>query len=284
MQWDPGRGKGTAVDSPATFEAWIRLGAFAGVLAVLAALEVLAPRRRQLVGRRRRWPGNLGLVALDTLILRLLFPAAAVGAALLTERQGWGVFNAVELPAWLEIAVAVVLLDLVIYAQHVLFHSVPALWRIHRVHHADLELDVTTGLRFHPVEIVTSMGIKIAAVIAVGASPLAVLIFEVVLNATAMWSHANIRLPAPVDRMVRHVLVTPDMHRTHHSVVPRETHSNFGFNLAWWDRLFGTYRVAPQAGHEGMTIGVPQFRSRGELRLHRMLLQPLRRGDRHEEN
>lgn len=272
------------MDSPATFEAWIRLGAFAGVLAVLAALEVLAPRRRQLVGRRRRWPGNLGLVALDTLILRLLFPAAAVGAALLTERQGWGVFNAVELPAWLEIAVAVVLLDLVIYAQHVLFHSVPALWRIHRVHHADLELDVTTGLRFHPVEIVTSMGIKIAAVIAVGASPLAVLIFEVVLNATAMWSHANIRLPAPVDRMVRHVLVTPDMHRTHHSVVPRETHSNFGFNLAWWDRLFGTYRVAPQAGHEGMTIGVPQFRSRGELRLHRMLLQPLRRGDRHEEN
>lgn len=264
---------------PTALEPWIRLGAFAGVLAVLAALEALAPRRPQIVGRWRRWPGNLGLVALDTLILRILFPAAAVGMALLADARGWGLLNAVDLPAWAEIAAAVVLLDLVIYAQHVLFHAVPALWRVHRVHHADLEFDVTTGLRFHPVEIVASMGIKFAAVVALGAPPLAVLIFEVVLNAAAMWSHANIRLPASLDRAVRRVLVTPDMHRTHHSVLPRETHSNFGFNLAWWDRLFGTYRAEPEAGHEAMVIGVPQFRAPGELRLDRMLLQPLRRGD-----
>ena len=271
--------QGGVVSTAATWEPWIRLGAFAGVLALLAALEVWAPRRSLTVGRRRRWPGNLALVALDTLILRLLFPAAAVGAALLAEARGWGLFNVVNAPAWAEIAAAVLLLDLVIYAQHVLFHAAPPLWRIHRVHHADLECDVTTGLRFHPVEIVASMAIKIAVVVALGAPALAVLVFEVVLNATAMWSHANIRLPAPVDRAVRRVLVTPDMHRTHHSVVPRETHSNFGFNLAWWDRLFGTYRAAPEAGHEGMAIGVPQFRDAAELRLDRMLLQPLRRGD-----
>ncbi len=271
--------QGEAVSFAATLEPWIRLGAFAGVLTVLAAAEALAPRRRQIVGRWRRWPGNLGLVGLDTLILRFLFPAAAVGMALLAEKRGWGLLNAVELPGWLEIGTAVVVLDLVIYAQHVLFHAVPTLWRVHRVHHSDLEFDVTTGLRFHPVEIVASMLIKFAAVLALGAPAIAVLIFEVVLNASAMWSHANVGLPERLDRVLRRVLVTPDMHRTHHSVVARETHSNFGFNLAWWDRLFGTYRAQPEAGHEGMTIGVPEFRCPRELRLDRMLQQPLRRGD-----
>ena len=261
-----------------SLEPLIRLGAFVGVLAALAGAEALAPRRRQAVGRGQRWPGNLGLVAIDTLILRVLFPATAVGMALLAERRGWGLLATADLPAWVEITAAVVLLDLVIYAQHVLFHSVPLLWRVHRVHHADLECDVTTGLRFHPFEIVASMAIKLAAVTAIGAPPLAVLIFEVVLNATAMWSHANVRLPERIDRAVRRVLVTPDMHRTHHSIVPRETHSNFGFNLAWWDRLFGTYRARPAAGHDGMTIGVPQFRAPAELRLGHMLLQPLRHG------
>ena len=262
---------------PWHLEPWIRLGIFAGVLVLLAGVELLAPRRRQAVGRWRRWPGNFGLVALDTAILRILFPAAAVGMALLAEQRGWGLFNLVDLPSWMEIGLAVVLLDLIIYGQHVLFHAVPALWRIHRVHHADLEFDVTTGLRFHPVEIVLSIVIKFAAVILLGAAALAVLIFEVLLNATSMWSHSNIRLPASADRIVRNLMVTPDMHRTHHSIVRRETDSNFGFNLSGWDRLFGTYRVQPEAGHEGMTIGIPQFRSEGELRLDRMLLQPFRR-------
>ncbi|WP_338503535.1 sterol desaturase family protein [Sphingomonas kaistensis] len=262
---------------PTDLEPWLRLGTFAGVLAVLAVAEMLAPRRRQAIGRGKRWPANLGLVALDSLLVRLLFPAAAVGAAIFAEERGWGLFNLVDLPAWVEIAAAVILLDLLIYGQHVLFHAVPPLWRVHRVHHADLEFDVTTGLRFHPVEIVLSMAIKIAAVMALGAAALAVLIFEVLLNATAMWSHSNIRLPLGLDRIVRRLVVTPDMHRTHHSIVPRETHSNFGFNLAIWDRLFGTYRAQPEAGHDGMTLGVPQFRDERDLALGRLLLQPFRR-------
>ncbi|WP_300973829.1 sterol desaturase family protein [Sphingomonas sp. LHG3406-1] len=261
---------------PWHLEPWIRFGAFAGVLLLLAGIELLAPRRRPSAGRRQRWPGNLGLVALDTLLVRFLFPVAAVGAALVAQERGWGLFSLTALPFWLEIALAVVLLDLIIYGQHVLFHAAPWLWRVHRVHHADLEFDVTTGLRFHPVEILLSMAIKVAAVMALGAAALAVLIFEVLLNATAMWSHSNIRLPGRVDRLVRHLLVTPDMHRTHHSVVPRETHSNFGFNLAFWDRLFGTYRERPEAGHEGMTIGIPDYGSAGQLRLDRMLLMPFR--------
>lgn len=263
---------------PWHLEPWIRLGAFAGVLALLAGLELLAPRRRQQVGRWRRWPGNLALVAIDTLLVRLLFPLAAVSAALLAEQRGWGMFNLVAWPAWLEIVLAIVVLDVIVYGQHVLFHAVPWLWRVHRVHHADLEFDVTTGLRFHPVEIVLSMLLKIGAVFLLGPAALAVLLFEVLLNATAMWSHSNIRLPGPADRLARSLIVTPDMHRTHHSIVPRETHSNFGFNLACWDRLFGTYRAQPEAGHEGMIIGIPEHRREGDLQLGRMLLQPFRRG------
>ncbi|HEX8167319.1 MAG TPA: sterol desaturase family protein [Beijerinckiaceae bacterium] len=258
-------------------EPLIRLACFAGVFAVLAVWELRSPRRRQEIGRVRRWPGNLGVVAVDTVLLRLLFPTAAVGIAMLGEARGWGLLNNLAIPAWAKVIAAIVVLDLAIYLQHVLFHAVPALWRLHRMHHADLELDVTTGVRFHPVEIVLSMVIKFAVVTALGAPAVGVLAFEVLLNATSMFSHGNIRVPPGLDRWLRLVVVTPDMHRVHHSIERRETNSNFGFNLPWWDRLFGTYRPEPEAGHDGMTIGVPQFRDPQELRLDRMLLQPLRK-------
>ena len=255
-------------------EALIRLAAFGGVFALMAACEILAPRRAQSIGRGRRWPSNLGVVVLDTLVVRLLFPVTAVGVALLAEARGWGLFAALELPLWASIVLGVVLLDLAIYLQHVLFHAVPALWRLHRMHHADLEFDVTTGTRFHPVEILLSMGIKLGAVAALGVPAVSVLIFEVLLNATSMFNHSNVRMPKTVDRILRWLVVTPDMHRVHHSIVRRETNSNFGFNLPWWDRLFGTYRDQPAAGHEGMTIGIEQFRDPRELRIDRMLIQP----------
>jgi sterol desaturase/sphingolipid hydroxylase (fatty acid hydroxylase superfamily) len=246
------------------------------MLAAMALWEVLAPRRPQAIGRLRRWPGNLGIVALDVAVLRLAAPAAAVGMGIAAEAHGWGLFQAFAVPAWLALVASVVLLDLAVYLQHVLFHAVPALWRLHRMHHADLELDVTTGLRFHPIEILLSLLIKLGVVAALGAPAAAVLVFEVLLNATAMFNHGNVRLPARLDRLLRLVVVTPDMHRVHHSIVPRETNSNFGFNLPWWDRLFGTYRAAPAAGHDAMTIGIAQFRDPRELRLDRMLLQPFR--------
>jgi sterol desaturase/sphingolipid hydroxylase (fatty acid hydroxylase superfamily) len=254
----------------------VRLGCFLGVLALVALWEALAPRRAQAIGRLTRWPNNLGVVVVDTLVLRLLFPTAAVGLALAGEARGWGLLNDVALPPALKVLAAVVALDLVIYLQHVLFHAVPALWRLHRMHHADLEFDVTTGVRFHPIEIVLSMLVKLGAVAALGTPALGVLLFEVLLNATSLFSHGNVRLPAWLDRALRWVVVTPEMHRVHHSVVPRETNSNFGFNLSVWDRLFGTYRPQPAAGHEAMTIGIGQFRDPAELRLDRLLLQPLR--------
>lgn len=257
-----------------THEPVIRLGAFAGVFAAMALWEMWAPRRGQIIGRAQRWLGNLGIVVLNTVLLRLLFPAAAVGVALTAEAKGWGVFQAVDAPGWLAVVGAVVLLDLVIYLQHVLVHAVPMLWRLHRMHHADLEFDVTTGTRFHPIEIVLSMLIKLGAVAALGAPAVSVLIFEVLLNATAMFNHGNVRLPEGIDRVLRWVLVTPDMHRIHHSVVMREANSNFGFSLPWWDRLFGTYRAEAAGGQAGMLIGIEQFRDLVELRLDRMLMQP----------
>jgi sterol desaturase/sphingolipid hydroxylase (fatty acid hydroxylase superfamily) len=257
-------------------EPMLRLGVFLGVLVAMAVWELAAPRRRQNIPRVIRWTNNLALVVVDTLVLRLSFPILAVGLALIAEEHGWGLFNALDVPLWLAVLVSILLLDLTIYLQHVLFHAVPALWRLHRMHHADLEIDVTTGLRFHPVEILLSMVIKLAAVAALGAPAVAVLIFEVLLNATAMFNHANIRLPAGVDRALRLFVVTPDMHRVHHSVIPAETNSNFGFNLPWWDRLLGTYRAQPKGGHEGMTIGIEQFRTPRDLWLDRMLVQPLR--------
>jgi len=256
-------------------EGSVRLGVFLAVLAVMAAWEVAAPRRRREIPRLLRWSSNLGVVALDTVLVRLAFPVLAVALALRTEAGGWGLFNALDVPFWLALVASVLLLDLAIYLQHVMFHAVPALWRLHRMHHADLEFDVTTGLRFHPVEILLSIGVKLAVVAALGPPAVAVLVFEVLLNATAMFNHSNIRLPVGLDRWLRLLVVTPDMHRVHHSVIPAETNSNFGFNLPWWDRLLGTYRAQPAAGHEDMTIGIEQFRTQRDLWLDRMLIQPL---------
>src|SRR5215510_11428256 len=257
-------------------EALLRLAAFGSVLLGMMLWELLAPRREQRIGRSYRWPSNIAVVVLDTLLVRLIFPLGAVSLALLAEAHGWGLFNSLALPRWLSVAAGVIVLDLAIYLQHVLFHAVPALWRLHRMHHADLEFDVTTGLRFHPIEILLSAMIKLAVVAALGAPAAAVLIFEVLLNATSMFNHSNIRIPLGFDRVLRWLVVTPDMHRVHHSIVSRETNSNFGFNLPWWDRLFGTYRAQPAAGHDAMTIGIEQFRDARELRLDRMLLQPFR--------
>jgi sterol desaturase/sphingolipid hydroxylase (fatty acid hydroxylase superfamily) len=223
-----------------------------------------------------RWPSNLAIVALNTVLLRILLPATAVSLALLAAQRGWGLLNNLRLPWWSTDVVSVDLLDLAIYLQHVMFHAVPALWRLHRMHHADLDVDVTTGARFHPIETVLSMLIKLGVVAALGTPALGVLIFEVLLNATSMFNHGNVRIPVWLDRWLRWFLVTPDMHRVHHSIVVGETNSNFGFNLPCWDRLLGTYRHQPAAGHQGITIGIEQFRDRRDLRFDRMLLQPFR--------
>jgi sterol desaturase/sphingolipid hydroxylase (fatty acid hydroxylase superfamily) len=252
-------------------------GALAATIFVLvAASEALFPKRPRAIGRMRRWPANLGIAAINSGIVRLLFPAAAVGIAFAVEARGWGFLNLAHLPDWLSVVVAIAILDLALYAQHVTFHKVPALWRLHRMHHADLELDATTGLRFHPIEVLLSMLLKGGVIAVSGASPFAVLIFEALLNATSMFNHANLVLPSSVDQPLRLVIVTPDMHRVHHSIRREETDSNFGFNVPWWDRLFATYRAQPSDGHAGMTIGIPQFRDPTELRLDRMLMQPLR--------
>ena len=257
-------------------EPTIRLAAFLSVLVAMALWEVAAPRRRREIPRVIRWTNNLALLVLDTAILRLTFPIIAVGLAVMAEDRGWGLFNNIDVPFWLAIVVSMLLLDLAIYLQHVMFHAIPGLWRLHRMHHADLDFDATTGLRFHPVEILISMGIKLAVVAALGPPAVAVLLFEVILNATALFNHANIDLPRPVDRVLRLIVVTPDVHRVHHSVDPRETNSNYGFNLPWWDRLLGTYIAQPAKGHEGMEIGIEQFRTPRDLWLDRMLIQPVR--------
>ena len=256
-------------------EPLIRMGFFLGILLAMVVWEVAAPRRRREIPRLLRWSSNLGVVVIDTILVRLTFPIVAVGLAIIAEQRGWGLFNILDVPAWVVFVVSVLALDLAIYLQHIMFHSVPALWRLHRMHHADLEFDVTTGLRFHPVEILLSMGIKLAVVAALGPPAVAVLAFEVLLNATAMFNHSNIRIPPAIDRVLRLIVVTPDMHRVHHSIHPSETNSNFGFNLPWWDRLLGTYRPQPREGHEKMTIGIEQFRTRRDLWLDRMLIQPL---------
>jgi sterol desaturase/sphingolipid hydroxylase (fatty acid hydroxylase superfamily) len=259
-----------------TDEPLIRLSVFAFVLLAMAAWEWIAPRRVQAIGRTVRWPSNLAIVALDTLLVRIVFPTAAVGLAMIAEQRGWGLFNALAVPQWLAAILSVVALDLAIYLQHVLFHAVPAFWRLHRMHHTDLEFDVTTGVRFHPLEVLLSMGIKLAVVAALGPPAVAVMVFEILLNATSMFSHSNVRIPLRLDGLLRWIVVTPDMHRVHHSVLPEETNSNFGFNLPWWDRMFGTYRAQPRHGHESMAIGINQFRDAGELRLDRLLVQPFR--------
>lgn len=258
------------------WEPAVRLTAFLGVLAAMALWEIASPRRRREIPRVIRWTNNLALVVIDTAVLRLTFPILAVGLAVLAEERGWGLFNNLDIPIWLAVLVSMVLLDLAIYLQHVMFHSVPALWRLHRMHHADLDFDATTGLRFHPIEILISMAIKLAIIAALGPPAIAVLLFEVMLNATALFNHANINLPTAVDRWLRWIVVTPDMHRVHHSVDPRETNSNYGFNLPWWDRLLGTYVAQPAKGHKGMDIGLEQFRTQRDLWIDRMLIQPVR--------
>src|SRR2546423_5464490 len=260
----------------ANTELVIRVGAALCVFLALALWEVLAPRRAMSIGRAGRWPSNLGILVLDALLVRLLIPVAAVGVAVIAAQRGWGLLNIKPWPAWLEALFGFLALDFAIYAQHVAFHKVPLLWRLHRMHHADLDIDVSTGLRFHPVEIILSVLIKIAVVLLVGVPAVAVIAFEVVLNATSMFNHSNAAMPGRLDRVMRLLVVTPDMHRVHHSVLRHETDSNFGFNLPWWDRLFGTYRPQPEAGHERMTIGLPIFRDPRELRLDRLITQPFR--------
>ena len=257
-------------------EVSIRLGFFFGVFAAMAAWELAAPRRRLTQSKAVRWYSNLGIVVLNTVLARIVFPLAPVAVAIVAAERGWGIFNVIDIPPGLAIVAAVVILDFAIYLQHVMVHAVPMLWRLHRMHHADLDFDVTTGARFHPVEILLSIAIKMAVIVLIGAAPVAVLIFEVVLNATSMFNHSNVALPLGLDRVLRLFVVTPDMHRVHHSELPFETNSNFGFNLPWWDRLFGTYRDQPGAGHVGMTIGIEEFRDPREQRLDRMLTQPVR--------
>ncbi len=263
-------------DDLLAMEAPVRIAVFLSILALMAAWEVAAPRRRREIPRLIRWTNNFALVVLDSIVVRLVFPMLAFGLAIFAQEHGWGLFNVLDVPFWLAVVVAVLILDFAIYLQHVMFHAVPALWRLHRMHHADLEFDVSTGLRFHPVEILLSMAIKLAVVAALGLPAVAVLIFEVLLNATSMFNHSNVKIPLGIDRVLRLFVVTPDMHRVHHSIYPRETNSNFGFNIPWWDRLLGTYRPQPKDGHEGMTIGIEQFRTPRDLWLDRMLIQPVR--------
>jgi len=252
----------------------IRLSFFFLIFVIIAIWELLAPRRTLTTSKTSRWITNLAITFLNPATVRLVFPILALSMALKAQQNGWGLLNHYNLPFWLAVLVTVALLDLVIYLQHVMFHAVPVLWRLHMVHHADLDYDVTTGLRFHPIEIILSMGIKLAAVVLLGPPTMAVLIFEVLLNGTAMFNHGNIRLPLKLDRALRFLVVTPDMHRVHHSVIIRETNSNYGFNLPWWDRLFGTYRNQPTEGHEGMTIGLSQFREPGRLTFPWLLILP----------
>ena len=237
----------------------VRLGFFFGIFILIAIWELISPRRLLTASKAVRWANNLALVVLNSLVLRLLFPAAAVGIALYAQQNNWGLLNVYHLPYLLAVVLSVVVMDFIIYLQHVMVHAVPALWRLHRVHHADPDYDVTTGARFHPLEIILSMLIKFATIAVLGPPIVAVIIFEVVLNATAMFNHGNIRLPLNLDRVLRWIIVTPDMHRVHHSVEDDEANSNFGFNLPWWDRLFGTYRDQPRGGHEAMKIGIHAY-------------------------
>lgn len=267
------------------FDQWVsahepalRAGIFLAVFALVAAWEWWAPQRTLSLPRAFRWSSNLALVVLNTLLLRWMFPLAAVGMASFAAQHGWGLLNYLALPYWLAFVLALLAMDFVIWLQHVMVHAVPLFWRLHRVHHADPDYDLTTGARFHPAEIVLSMLVKFATVAALGPPVLAVLVFEVVLNAAAMFNHGNIRLPQGVDRVLRWFIVTPDMHRVHHSVEEDESNSNFGFNLPWWDRLFGTYREQPRAGQHGMTIGLRGHTEPNKVaRLDGMLLMPFAR-------
>jgi sterol desaturase/sphingolipid hydroxylase (fatty acid hydroxylase superfamily) len=255
-------------------EHWIRIAMFAGIFAVMAIWEFVAPRRTRAVGRSARWSANLGIVALNSLLVRFVLPTTVVGVATAMEVRGAGLLHIVDLPDWVTFVVAIVLLDLAIYLQHVLFHAVPTLWRLHRMHHADVDVDVTNGLRFHPIEILLSALIKMGVIAVLGAPAAAVVVFEVLLNGLAMFNHSNVNIPDRVDRVLRRLVVTPDMHRIHHSWHTKEHNSNYGFNLSLWDRIFGTYIRYPQEGQENMVLGLRAWREPQWQRLDRMLLQP----------
>jgi sterol desaturase/sphingolipid hydroxylase (fatty acid hydroxylase superfamily) len=247
------------------YEPMIRLGFFFAILIAMFLWELIAPRRPLTASKTARWFSNLGLVLIDTLAARLVFPTALAGVALLAQQQGWGLLNQFELSALLRIIFSVLILDLAIYLQHLMFHSAPLLWRLHMVHHSDMDIDVTTGVRFHPIEILLSMGIKMVVVILIGAPPVSVLIFEIILNGTSMFNHGNVRYSQQIDALLRLLVVTPEMHRVHHSTIRWETNSNLGFNFPWWDRLFGTYRPQPAKGHLEMTIGLDQYKEPEKL-------------------
>jgi sterol desaturase/sphingolipid hydroxylase (fatty acid hydroxylase superfamily) len=258
-----------------THEAAIRLGSFLGIFTLMALWEILAPRRALTQPKAGRWLNNIGLIVLNTALLRVIFPAAAVGVAGYAELMQWGLFNLIEVHPAVAILVSVIVLDAAIYLQHVMFHALPVLWRLHRVHHADLDFDVTTGARFHPIEILLSMLIKFAVIVLLGPPLAAVVIFEVLLNAMSMFNHSNVRLPLALDSVLRRIIVTPDMHRVHHSHLADETNSNFGFNLSIWDRIFGTYRAQPAAGHTDMVIGIDTFRDPAHcVKLSGLLFMP----------
>ena len=274
-------------------EGMIRLGFFVGILVVVAIVELIVPRRPLTTSKATRWFGNLGIVAINTLLVRLFFSSGAVGVAIWVEGQGWGMLNSFALPFWLKVVLSIALLDFIIYLQHVMFHAVPLLWRLHMMHHADMDYDLTTGTRFHPIEILISMLIKTSAIMLLGTPALGVVIFEILLNGTAMFNHGNFYIHLGTDKVLRWFVVTPDMHRVHHSIFPSETNSNFGFNMPWWDRLMGTYRAQPMRGHDEMTIGLNQFRDPSRLTLPWMLILPFvgkqgayainRRGMKHKE-
>jgi len=252
----------------------IRLGFFFGVLIIMASWEVVSPRRVLKTAKAMRWFSNLSITFLDSFLVRLVFPLVAFDMARLSAERGWGILNNIAIPELLAGVISVMILDLLIYAQHAAFHHMPLFWRLHKMHHTDLDIDVTTGARFHPVEIILSVGIKIVSVIIIGAPPWSVLVFEVLLNATSMFNHSNVYLPLPMDRILRLFVVTPDMHRVHHSVIIKEYNSNFGFNLPWWDRIFKTYRAQPEKGHTEMNIGLANYRDVKKLTLPWLLAIP----------
>jgi sterol desaturase/sphingolipid hydroxylase (fatty acid hydroxylase superfamily) len=255
-------------------ELLIRLGFFFGILILMFLWELIAPRRPLTTSKIIRWFSNLGLVLIDSIVVRLVFPTALAGIAFLAQQRGWGLFNQFELPDLLKIIFSVLILDFVIYLQHIMFHSVPLFWRLHMVHHTDMDIDVTTGVRFHPIEIILSMGIKMIVVILIGAPAVAVLIFEIILNGTSMFNHGNVRYSQNIDSILRLLVVTPEMHRVHHSTIRWETNSNLGFNFPWWDRLFGTYRDQPAKGHLEMTIGLDQYKEPQKLTFLWLLVLP----------
>ena len=259
------------------YEQNLRLAFFIGTLSIVALWEIIAPRRMLNESKLKRWATNLILVVINTAVVRFFLPVLPVGLALIIQEQGWGILNIMAMPLWINTLLAFIAFDFIIYLQHMLFHFLPVLWRLHRMHHTDLDFDVTTGNRFHPIEIIISTGIKLAAVVLIGPTAGAVIAFEIVLNSSSQFNHGNIRIPDELDRRLRLIVVTPDMHRVHHSVKPGETNSNFGFNLPWWDRIFGTYRPQPEKGHQLMAIGLKEYRDFAKLSLPYLLIQPFMR-------